>query len=356
MYNYHVNIHDDSLYYGCPSGSYYEGGSCKTTKCGDGIVNSEHCESVGSEYTCKFTVGRNEVCDDGGQNGQYAGVATGSNCKSDCSGKIKNTSGSEEYYCGDKVVQYKSGDTCYAGSACKQVTEGNYPGATVSAFTQSEQCDPKSGANDRATLCKSKGYGDHTYYDNTASSPSCTNDCKVSASQYEGCGYCGDGKVQKASGTLTYVAADYTVSGASEYCDPGKDYNSDTGTKELCNAKLNQSRSSYYTPSTRPTCSGGCAQSNITATKGTHCQWCGDGSTNGSEKCDGNTTTCYKQDGTYTYDCNQWGSNCSTGKYFDYYNVNCSGSCAWTLGSLYSDNNKFNSGSPSITACSSLGL
>ncbi|MBO4699462.1 hypothetical protein J5690_07640, partial [bacterium] len=175
-----------------------------------------------------------------------------------------------------------------------------------------------------------------------------TSTCKTTS--------CGDGKVQKASGTLTYVSADYSnVSGASEYCDPEKNYANETGRQQLCNAKLNRS-GTYYSGVSYPTCSGGCAQGNITATQGTHCQWCGDGTKNGSEKCDGNSTTCYKQDGTYEYDCNQWGNNCSTGKYFDYYNVNCSGSCTWSLGSLYSDNNKFDSGSPSITACSSLGL
>ena len=349
MYNYHVNIHDYSLYYGCPSGSYYEGGSCKTTKCGDGIVNSEHCESVGSEYTCKFTVGRNEVCDDGGQNGQYAGVATGSNCKSDCSGKIK---GGSEYFCGDKVVQYKSGDTCY-GSACKQVTEGNYPGATISAFTQSEQCDPKSNANDRATLCKSKGYGDHTYYNNTNSVPKCENDCKITISQYEGCGYCGDGKIQR-SNDVSYVTEDYkNVANADEYCDYGKNYNNETGRQELCNIKLNRS-GTYYPNVSYPTCSGGCAKGNITATQGTHCQWCGDGTVNGSEKCDSNSgsKTCYSSySERYDCNCDTWGNcdDCYRTRY-TYYNATCDMTqCKWTWSQTSTGNT-----SASGSLCSSL--
>ena len=138
-----------------------------------------------------------------------------------------------------------------------------------------------------------------------------------------------------------------------------EDCDSDSTQQELCTLKFGSH--TYYTTTSKPTCAitgtNACKADGITnATKGITCQWCGDGTKNGTEKCDGNTTTCYKQDGTYSYGCNQWGNNCSTGKYFDYYYVNCSGSCTWSLGSLYSDNNKFNSGTPSLTACSSLGL
>ena len=316
-------------YYGCPSGSYYENGSCKETKCGDGIVNTTDCSGVSAEYTCKFTVGRSEVCDDGSANGTYAGVATGSNCKSDCSGKIK---GGSEYFCGDKVVQYKSGNTCY-GSACKQVTEGNYPGATVSAFGTSEQCDPKSNANDRATLCKSKGYGDHSYYNNTNSVPKCENDCKITISQYESCAYCGDGKVQRAN-DVSYVTEDYkNVANADEYCDPGRNYSNASGRQELCNIKLNQDRSDYYDLGSFPICGSNCTKANITANKGEHCQYCGDGVHQSSkEQCDsalGFSATCHIQNGSYECNCSHGGTNCSSCPKYDHYTVSCDGYCKY---------------------------
>lgn len=343
-------------YYGCASGYYYEGGSCKQSKCGDGIVNTTDCASVTCPTDipncCKFTVGASEVCDDGGKNGQYAGVATGSNCRSDCRGKIK---GGSEYFCGDKVVQYKSGDTCY-GSACTQVTEGNYPGATVSAFGTSEQCDPKSNANDRATLCKTR-YGNNSYYNNTnAAAPTCQNDCKINetADRYAACAYCGDGVVQRASSS-SYVDTTYnSVVGANEFCDFGHTYSGEADRKKLCDAKLNRS-GTYYPSGTMPTCSGGCAQSNITASQGNHCQWCGDGSVTYTEKCDTNSgsKTCYSSyEEGYCCDEDQWGSctkTCYNTKY-TYYKATCDMSqCKWTWTQTSTGN-----GSASGSLCTSL--
>jgi hypothetical protein len=96
--------------------------------------------------------------------------------------------------------------------------------------------------------------------------------------------YCGDGIFQRASCSGYSYDSCTVASGASEECDYGKNYNSADGTRYLCNNKLGLTRSSYYTPSTRPSCSSTCGILN--AVKGTNCNYCGDGIVNGSETCD----------------------------------------------------------------------
>jgi len=183
-------------YYGCPSGSYYDTGTstCKTTSCGDGVVNNADCSNV--EGDCLFTVGANEKCDDGrANNGKYNNTsgATRSYCKSDCRGRI---SGGTEYFCGDGVIQKKNSESCpsfLAAGTCKLATTSNYSGADdISSFV-SEQCD---GQTDHQTLCKlATGKTDKTFYKqgSSSSAPSCSG-CKISnGTSATGCNYCGDG-------------------------------------------------------------------------------------------------------------------------------------------------------------------
>ena len=155
-----------------------------------------------------------------------------------------------------------------------------------------EQCDPQSNANDRKSLCTtlygapSSSNGHYSDYYDAAVFPRCSNDCRVINADIATCGYCGDGIVQRNSSS-PYITADYYGVKADEYCDPGKNYYSEAGRKQLCDAKLNQNET-YYSSAPYPTCSGGCNPINITAVKGDHCQWCGDGRINASagEECE----------------------------------------------------------------------
>jgi len=177
----------------------YADGACKpiqsTAMCGNDQVDRESC-NTGEIPECTITIGLNEFCDDGNNNGTYKGGSgnTQSYCKTDCSGRIQ---GGTEYYCGDGVTQYHKGSQCYDGDKCKPVIEGNYPDATTSAFdaSQSEECD---GTTDKDTLCdiymkKNSKNTASTYYTNIGTI-SCSG-CKVSKSS-NACGYCGDGEVQ----------------------------------------------------------------------------------------------------------------------------------------------------------------
>ena len=228
------NLSDSSesirrCFYTCKSGySLNDSGECVsgTSLCGNGIINSEHCENLQGATvmtggkSCKFTIGANELCDDGGNNGKYKASSGGSYCKSDCGvgdktayetcvasnndisacdkiyGRIK---GGLEYSCGDNVVQCKDGDTKCSGTT---VNGTNYPGAILTDFNaatnESEQCD---GAGDRKALCdrylKMKDITpptDVTYYE-TSATPGCES-CKFKNVDDANCGYCGDGKLQ----------------------------------------------------------------------------------------------------------------------------------------------------------------
>lgn len=196
-------------YFGCPSGTYYDGSTCKSSSCGDGTINSEHCENV-TEGDCKYTLGKDEKCDDGSNNGKYKfpasdtdPVVTKSYCKSDCSGRI---AGGTEYFCGDGVIQKKSTESCdsfLTSGTCKLVTESNYPGTTLDA---TEKCD---GQTDHQTLCKLATGKNKTFYKYNSSSqaPSCKYDCSSinNGTSTTGCNYCGDG-----------------VIGGSETCEPSE--------------------------------------------------------------------------------------------------------------------------------------
>lgn len=297
-------------------------------------------------------------------------------CNATCSGRIKNGS---EFFCGDGIVQYKGSDYSETkgcgtnGATCTQVTgngSSQYPGpGFTGTFNTSEQCDPNDTKNEDNNkkrvnkLCNLlMGTNRSDYYEPDASrNITCSDSCTRSFTVYSGdttnksvCGYQGDGVIQR----YTCLDANYNgitcyptlkSSSDNEECDNAAGHTQ----SQLCQIKYG--KYTYYSPSGLSCNSSGQV---VGATKGSSsstCRYCGDGVVSDSEKCDGNTTTCYKSNGTYSYDCDTWGNNCSTGTYYDYYNVSCS-SCNWSLGSAYSTGNKFNSGTPSMSSCASLGL
>lgn len=108
--------------------------------------------------------------------------------------------------------------------------------------------------------------------------------------------YCGDGTENAVTGSTESTTG----------CDTGKNYDTADGTQTLCNRKLGLSRTDYYTPAVRPTCSGGSCgpESIIHALQGTNCNWCGDAYVNGTEACDPamtntSTTLCFGEPKTY---------------------------------------------------------
>ena len=394
-------------FYTCAEGYELQiDGSCKKpgseAQCGGRAkIHSEHCDliegtgmagyiegSASTKTQCVFAVGAKELCDDGASNGKYGKKAVDgkSYCKTDCgkgdsdaflqcvanhpsdwqtactNGQYGRIGGGTEYFCGDSVVQITSSDSKCQGLNCKTVNSSNYPGATLTDFsTYKEQCD---GSADRNKLCNrwlalnSVTTTSSSYYNNTNLAVGCGTDCTISgitSSNYPAtCGFCGDGKVQRAS-AATGVSADFAnVANASEKCDKSINYANDAGTVKLCNAALGLSRSSYYTPSTRPTCNSDC-QGISNATQGTNCKWCGDGYVTDGEKCDGTVSaTCYSQRANSGHDCScDHGDGCKTCYYYDWYNVSCS-SCQYTKTS--NGNVSDQTSAPSGTNCASYGL
>jgi hypothetical protein len=162
-------------------------------------------KNIDGNTTCVITLGVNEVCDDGDNNGHYKSSGAPSYCNSTCSGLIQ---GGTEYFCGDGVVQYKPGDQCY-DSQCTYAIPANYPGAIITDFTESEECD-SSNNNNTKHLCdiylKKQGKATASSYYNSGSI-SCSA-CKISASESDKpCGYCGDGVYQSGEETCENTAA-----------------------------------------------------------------------------------------------------------------------------------------------------
>ncbi|MBR4531540.1 hypothetical protein IKO70_03930, partial [bacterium] len=133
-------------------------------------------------------------------------------CNATCSGRIQNGT---EFFCGDGVVQKKSGDTSGCGTNganCVEVTS-EYPGpgwtGDASTFT-SEACDSDTDTNKLCNLAKGTNRSD--YYEN--SNITCSDSCTiVNADQ---CGYCGDNKRQSnetcdkdSSGNIITAAGTY---------------------------------------------------------------------------------------------------------------------------------------------------
>ena len=225
-------------YYGCSSGWYYDAGTgtCKQSSCGDSVVNHATCEGVSG--TCYVTIGADELCDVGTNNGKYAGSgATQSNCDKYCgsytkckadhpsdystacafikaSGYNGRIGGGSKFFCGDGKKQYKSGTSC-TGTDCEEAKEGNYPGANISSLSATELCDP-NGASDQQTLC-TMALGNHTYYkyNSSASLPSCNGCTAISnATATTGCNYCGDG--------TRSTAINPSTNAVYEACEPGE--------------------------------------------------------------------------------------------------------------------------------------
>ena len=193
-------------YFQCIEGYGYNPGSGKCEEnfgqgyCGDGVIDSEDCTSdyladPNDVTHCKFTIGGTEKCDDNtGNNGHYKISGGPSFCNTDCTAKIKD---GNEYFCGDGVTQHKLEDSCY-DTTCKPVIESNYPGATITDFAVSEQCD--STDTTREHLCdiylKKQGIPVPTSY--SGSGTITCNKCKVEIEEGTPCGYCGDGVWQSS--------------------------------------------------------------------------------------------------------------------------------------------------------------
>ncbi len=171
------------------------------------------------------TIGANEVCDDGANNGHYKSSGTTSYCKNDCSGRI---AGGTEYFCGDKIVQLKQGDDRCYDSQCKYAIPANYPGAIITDLTASEQCDSADVSTDH--LCDiymelngksiAPAKSGSRYYN--SGSISC-NACKISTSDNP-CGYCGDGVYQSGKETCENTAAGIQYGAASTDVFDQKDF------------------------------------------------------------------------------------------------------------------------------------
>ena len=236
-------------YFQCKEGYYYDPdhNECKegsSGSCGDGMIQTEHCESLDpiDDGKCVFTLGGTEVCDDESYNGKYGKRSGKSYCDKYCGdynicknahptdyevscafmlesgykGRIGQTSGKTngEYFCGDNVVQHKPEDECY-DTTCKPVISANYPGAETSEFATSETCD--SSDNSRKHLCdiylksNSKNTAS-TYYE--TGSISCDS-CKIVKSGSP-CGFCGDGVYQSGNETCENTSAGIAYAGATE--------------------------------------------------------------------------------------------------------------------------------------------
>ncbi|HPS31577.1 MAG TPA: LamG domain-containing protein, partial [bacterium] len=163
-----------------------------------------------------------------------------------------------------------SAEVCDAGSAMNNSTSYNGcssdcmsfgPGCgNASVESPDEPCDTGLAAVDPS---------------NYSSSATCDSDCTWNK-------YCGDGIFQRANCSGYSYDSCEPAAGAAEECDPGKNYNNDEGTKALCNNKNSQSRGSYYTPATRPSCNASCGIVNYTI--GTNCTYCGDGVENSTSE------------------------------------------------------------------------
>ena len=397
-------IDDNKCYFMCKKGYVWNGSSCQyveTLKCGDGVLTTDKCSteaiypakgsvvSGGRTYQCYYEPNPDsqEVCDDGSYNGQYTIGITLNNgtkvsaCNATCSGRIQNGT---EFFCGDGKVQYKGSDYSDTkgcgtnGALCSDQVTGNgtsqYPGPgwTGDASTfPSEACDfndTKNEDNNKKRVNKLcnllMGTNRSDYYEpDSIRNITCSNTCTLSyttiASDLKSvCGYQGDGVIQRYS--CSNIPSGVTCHGSlknssdNEQCDKGISYTR----QQLCQLGNNTSYTYYGGSDTNHGMSCNDSGNVVGATTGSAsaaCRWCGDGVVSDSEKCDGNTTTCYKQNGTFDYNCDTWGNNCSTGKKYDYYDVSCS-SCNWSLGSAYSTGNEFKSGTPSMSSCASLGL
>ena len=140
-------------------------------------------------------------------------------CNATCSGRIQN---GNEFFCGDKKVQKKSGDTSACGSGnnqssnCVTVTgsgSSQYPGPgwTGDASTfPSETCDPEDSStkNNVTKLCNMELGLNRTDYYTPSTKPSCKSDCSGIKDAVKGtnCMWCGD-----------------SVVNGSESCEEGSD-------------------------------------------------------------------------------------------------------------------------------------
>ena len=226
-------VDDNQCYFMCAKGYLWNGSSCaliQGLKCGDGVLTTNLCDQSsvynnislnpsysvainGKTYGCYYDPNpeSQETCDDGTSNGKYTTGITLDNgtktsaCNTSCNGRIKNGS---EFFCGDKKVQKKSGDTSACGSGnnqssnCVTVT-GNgasqYPGPdwieSASSFT-SELCDPEDSStkNNVNKLCNmALGLNRSDYY-TPSTKPSCNSSCTGISNAVKGtnCMYCGD--------------------------------------------------------------------------------------------------------------------------------------------------------------------
>lgn len=214
-------------YYTCAKDYEWGGSGCVYNKaCGDGKIQTPDCSDKtglangsvtltfggkSKSVTCRYVPeDQREACDDGPSvNGKYAAVnwngVNVSACNTSCNGRIKNGS---EFFCGDKKVQKKSGDTSACGSGnnqssnCVTVTgngSGDYPGPgwieSASNFT-SEKCDPEdpSTKDNVNKLCNmALGLNRSDYY-TPGTKPSCNSSCTGISNAVKGtnCIYCGD--------------------------------------------------------------------------------------------------------------------------------------------------------------------
>jgi len=266
-----INIKGDGLlrcYYTCADGYVYNAAAtgadkCEKARCGDGKVSHDTC--LGISGTCYITQGGDELCDDSGSNGTHkdgtaSAAATSSHCDKFC-GSYKTCM---SYYCGANTDG--SYNTCDLGTQnCKFIKASGYNGKTGRVTNTTTQA---------------------------------TN----------GKFYCGDGKIQYKSGACTsgdcdlvnlanYPGANIDTYGNIEQCDPNGSHND---VQTLCATIAGPGHD--YSQASGVTCNSQCQITNIDG-----CNYCGDGTINGTEQCENTDAGIqFSDDTTYNKKTDTW--------------------------------------------------
>jgi hypothetical protein len=231
------NVNTNQCYFMCAKNYRWNGSTCESAVvCGDGKIQTKNCSNTTGSALGKVTLSW------GGKSKEYDCYYEPNDDAQEACDDGSSINGT--YY----TVALTGGNV----SACKSDCSGRIKDGSE-FFCGDKKVQVKSGTD--TTNCSNAGF-------------SCTTVTGSGNSQYPGPGF---------SGTFN----------TSEECDPN-DPNIDTDAKKrekLCKAKFGNN--TYYSAGTAPSCST--SNCTITATKGTNCQWCGDGVINGNETCDGNT-------------------------------------------------------------------